>query len=65
MCDTVGSGGVARWGVECGRDMTGSGVRALTSSEVGFRRSVILYTLRDDFEPLDPCELTTMMNRAQ
>jgi hypothetical protein len=56
---------VARWGVACGRDMAGSGGRALVSSEVGFRRSMILYTLRDDFEPLDPCELTTMMNRVQ
>jgi hypothetical protein len=36
------------------RDSMGSGVRAL----------VILYTPRGDFEPLDPCELTSMMNQA-
>jgi hypothetical protein len=60
----VGSGGTTQWGVECGHNMAGSGVRALASSEVWFRRSVILYTLREDFEPLDPCELTAMMNRV-
>jgi hypothetical protein len=38
------------------------------AGEVGFTgsaaRLVILYILRDDFQPLDPRELTTMMNRT-
>jgi hypothetical protein len=38
------------------------------AGEVGFSsesaRLVILYTPREDFEPLDPRELTIMMNRA-
>jgi hypothetical protein len=89
--DVMGSGGAARWGVEMveqRRGVVGSGVWTQRGGErwhgavgsgdggvwhdavecgigeVGFSNLVILYTSHEDFEPLDPRELTAVMNRA-